>query len=257
MAAAYILIGSASIAAAIVFNLLGTKDVFLFWLGGIVYALAVLVVFWGYYAESNKLISVACKLLRTELKPAEFIYEYEKLNRSADLIVKKPSAQLLNEVIIAYVVLDDKERSLAMAEEMIAAADNDNKEKNKAYARLVKASLLFSYGEAEEGERLFNEARKFKFDFICQAIADAILKDDRAMAREDYTVAEAHNLKLLEKSFPKLDNLGKVLVHYRLGEIYEKLQDKEKAIFHYGYCSEHGGDTALKEKSKAAIERLK
>jgi hypothetical protein len=38
-----------------------------------------------------------------------------------------------------------------------------------------------------------------------------------------------------------------------LGEVYEKLHDKEKAVTYYQYCATHGGETAIKT---SAIEKL-
>ena len=75
------------------------------------------------------------------------------------------------------------------------------------------------------------------------------------MAMGDYKIAEAENLRLLEQTFPKLDNLGKLLVHYELGKIYENLDNTEKAVTHYQYCVEFGGETAIKESAKEAIKK--
>ena len=73
------------------------------------------------------------------------------------------------------------------------------------------------------------------------------------MAMGDYETVKVYNLKLLERSSPKLDNLSKLIVHYKLGELYEKLQDDRKAIENYRYCADFGGETAIK---KAAAEKL-
>ena len=112
---------------------------------------------------------------------------------------------------------------------------------------------MFSCGRIEEAETLFNEVQQHKLDMICCGLVDAILKSDRAMAMGDYKTVEMNYLKVLERAFPKPDNLGKLVTHYGLGEVYEKLQDNNKAIFHYQYCADFGGETAIKQ---SAIEKL-
>ena len=91
---------------------------------------------------------------------------------------------------------------------------------------------------------------------MTSSLYDATLKSDRAMAVGDYKTVEAYSLKMLAQSFPKLDNLGKLVVHYKLGEVYEKLQDKEKAISYYQYCEINGGETAIKESAKEKLQQL-
>jgi len=254
MAICYFVVGSSSIATALLFLNLGIKDDFLFWLGAIACAIGILSIFGGRYAEGKgKLINSANKLVRNELKPAEFINEYEILKNSKDLVINKPSSEILQLVAIAYDSLDNREHCLATVEEMIAVAS----EKKKTYARLIKTSFLFSYDKTEEAEKLFTEIQKLKLNFMCLGLMDAILKSDRAMAMGDYKIVEAYNLQMLEVAFPKLDNLGKLTAHYKLGEVYEKLQDNEKALSHYRYCVDYGGETALKASAKAAIESLK
>ena len=73
------------------------------------------------------------------------------------------------------------------------------------------------------------------------------------MAMGDYKTVEAYNLNALQRSFPKLDNLGKLVVHYKLAEVYEKLEEKNKSIIHYQYCADFGGETAIKT---SATEKL-
>ncbi|MBQ9161639.1 MAG: hypothetical protein IJX74_00035 [Clostridia bacterium] len=254
LAGIYFVLGSGCITVAIVFVSLGIEADLLFWLGGIAYALEAPLILFGRYAEGKgEWINRGNRLVRNELNPAEFIKEYELLKNSEELVVNKPSIEVLQLVAIAYDSLNDRENALATADEMIAVAG----EKKKAYANLVKVSLLFSYKKTEEAEKLFEETQKLKLDFVCTALVDAILKSDRAMAMGDYKLAEARNLKMLEQTFPKLDNLGKLLVHYGLGEVYENLQDNEKAVLHYQYCIEHGGKTAIKESAQSAIDNLR
>ncbi len=156
-------------------------------------------------------------------------------------------------VAVAFDSLDDRENALATVDEMIDVASD----KRKAFANLFKISFLFSYNKNEEAELLFDEVQKQKLDFMCQSIVDAILKSDRAMAIGDYKTVETYNLKMLERRFPKLDNLGKLVVHYKLGEVYEKMQDKEKAVAYYQYCATCGGETAIKESAIGKLQDLK
>ena len=208
-------------------------------------------IFWGRYAEGKgNLVNLGNKLVRNELKPAEFIKHYEFLRNSNDLIICKPDIEILQLIAIAYDSLDDRENVLATVDEMIDIAND----KKKAFVNLIKCSFLFSYEYIEEAELLFNEVQKQKLDFMCNGLADAILKSDRAMAMGDYKTVEAYNLQLLERTFPKLDNLGKLITNYKLGEVYEKLQDSSKAATYYQYCADFGGETAIK---KSAIEKLK
>lgn len=250
MAIGYFLIGSFAIATWFVFNSIGFYEKFLLILGIITYLLGVLFVFCGRYAEGKgKLINLGTKLVRNQLKPAEFIKHYQSIKNSDDLVVNKPSLDVLQLIIVAYDSLNDKENALATADEMI----NVSSDKKKNFSKLIKTSLLFDYGKTQEAEALFNEVQSEKLDFMCTGLVDTILKSDRAKAMADYKTAEAYNLKLLERSFPKLDNLGKLVVHYQLGEVYEKLQENEKAVAHYQYCVNFGGETEIK---KSAIEKL-
>lgn len=254
MAICYFILGSIDISLWVVFNIMGIEENFLLILGIIVYLLCVLMIFWGRYAEGKgKLINLGNRLVRNELKPAEFIREYEALKKSNELVINKPSIEVLQLVAVAYDSLDDRENALATVDEMIDVA----RDKRKVFANLFKTSFLFSYDKREEAELLFEESQKQKLDFMCQSLADAILKSDRAMAVGDYKTVEIYNLKLLERSFPKLDNLGKLVVHYKLGEVYEKLQNMEKAVTYYQYCATYGGETAMKKSAIGKIQNLK
>ncbi len=250
IAICYFLLGSISIVLWAVFNSMGINEKYLLILGIILYLLCVLIIFWGRYAEGKgKLINLGNKLVRNELKPAEFIKRYELLKSSDNLIIKEPSIEILQLVSVAYDSLNDRENALATVEEMIDIAT----EKKKAFANLFKTSFLFSYDKKEEAEILFNEMQKQKLDIISKSLFDGILKSDRAMAMGDYKTVEMYNLNMLQRTFPKLDNLGKLVVHYKLGEVYEKLQEKDKAITYYRYCVDFGGETAIKS---SAIKKL-
>ncbi len=250
MAICYFVLGTVCFTFAILFTNMGIDSTFLFALGIIVYVLNVFIIFFGRYAEGKgKLINLGNKLVRNELKPAEFIKHYELFKNTDDLLIKKPSIEILQLVMMAYDSLDDRENALLTVEEMIAVAN----EKKKAFVNLLKVSLLFVYDRTEEAELLFNEVQKQKLDAFSTSLVDAILKSDRAMVMGDYNIVETYNLKILERSFPKLDNRGKLVVHYRLGEVYEKLEKNSKAVTHYQYCADFGGETAIKT---SAIEKI-
>lgn len=249
----YFAIGSLFIALGVRLTVLDADANFMFVLGAFCYACCPIIIAWGLYAEGKGKIIVSCnKLLRNELKPHEFIEEYKKLESSTDLIVNKPSIEVLQLVVIAYDVLDDRENSLSVADEMISVASK----KKKTYAKLIKCAILYSYDMVDEAEAIFTEARASKLNFLCQSLSDAILKSDRAMALGDYKTIEEYNLKALSQAFPKPDNLSKLMLHYKLGEVYEKSQSYDKAITYYQYCVDNGGETALKESAKSALQRI-
>ncbi len=250
---AYFLLGSFCVAAGAVFAFFGAGSKLLFVLGTVCVVMCPLCIAWGLYAEGKgKLINLGNKLVRNELKPAVFIREYEQLRNTAGLVLSKPSIEVLRLAATAYDALDDRENCLSAVEEMIYAAS----EKKKMFAKLIKSSFLFSYGMVEEAEALFAEARTAKQDVSCRVLADAILMSDRAMAMGEYQTAEGYHLKMLTQTFPKLDPLSKLVIHFALGEVYERTQDREKAIFHYTYCVDHGGETAIKESARSALERV-
>lgn len=253
MAIGYFVVGSFCVAAGAVLAFLGAGSKLLFVLGGICYALCPLFAVMGLYAEGKgKLIALGNKLVRNELKPAAFIREYEQLRHTAGLVWNKPSIEVLQLVSVAYDSLHDRENCLSVMDERIAATS----EKKKIYAKLIKSSILFSYGRVEEAEALFAEACTAKQDFMCRALVDSILKGDRAVAMGEYKTAEMHCLNLLARTTPKLDNLGRLVIHFQLGEVYEKLQSNEQAIPYYQYCVDHGGETAIKEAARSALERV-
>ena len=136
----------------------------------------------------------------------------------------------------------------------VSAVNTITKENKKTYAKLLKVGFLFASGKIDEAENLFVETQKQKLDFMCNALVDSIMKCDRAMAMGDYKIVEAYNLKLLDRTYPKQDNLEKLLAHYNLGVVYEKLEDREKASSYYYYCINYGGETAIKTE---ALSRLR
>lgn len=238
---------------AIVAALLDIDSTMLFILSILLFLWGVLGIFTFLKNEGKvKYIKLANKLVNNELRPAEFIKEYELLRNSQDLVIKKPSIEILQLVLAAYDSLGDEENSLAIADEMIAVASD----KKKSYAKLMKSAILFSHGKVEEAEAIFSEAQSGKRDFLTIALTDILIKSDRAIAMGDYKIAEAYFLSSLEQTFPKPSNLSKLSGHYGLGEIYEKTGEKEKALTHYQYCAENGGETYMKSAAEAAIKRL-
>ena len=253
MAAAYFVLGGFAILLDSTFKAIGVGDGALFIIGVIAFAAGALFALLGYYVEGEgKLINLGNRLIRKELRPAQFIKEYESLKNSCDLVVNKPSFDVLLLVVLAYDCLDDQEKCLAAMDEMISVA----KGKKKNRARLFKASVLFAYGQKEEAQALLVEIQGQKLGVLSTAMMDIIIKTDRAMAMGDYETAKAYYLQMLENESKKSDNYAKLAGNYKLGEIYEKLNDKEKALTYYKYCAENGGETAIRPLSVSALERL-
>ena len=254
IALCYVVLGSLCMAAGAILATWGANVKLLFALGAFCYIFCPIIIVCGLYTEGKgRLINSGNKLVRNELRPSEFIKEYLRQRNSTELIVNKPSIEVLQLVAIAYDSLNDRENCLATVEELVAVAS----EKKKMLAKLIKCSILYSYDMTDEAEAIFTDVRATKQNFICQALTDGILKSDRAKAMGDYSTIEAYNLKRLTQKFPKLDNLAKLIYHFNLGEIYEKTQNNEKAIPYYQYCVDHGGETAIKECARAALEKLK
>ena len=252
MAILYFLIGSVSIAFGVCFNSLGFYDSSFFVIGIVLYLICPPIVLWGRYSEGvGKVVARYNKLVRRELKPAEFIKEYEELKASPKLVVCKPRYDLLGCLCVAYEYLGDHEKALSVAEESISVAG-----KKKSRALLLKASLLYSCDRVEEAERILEEVERSNPDLISKGMIDMIRKSDRAMAIGDYNTAIITGLVRLEQKFPKLDNLAEVVLRCGIAEAYEKLGDIENAVIYYRYCAEHGGETAIKTTAQTALERL-
>lgn len=250
---AYIIVASFCVVSSVYLASLGEENK-LWCLGVALYILCPLIVLCGIYAEGKgKLVNLGNKLVRNDLNPREFIAHYENLKSSPDLVVNKPSLEVLLMVLAAYEALDDKERIFATLDEMLLIA----KDKKKSFVKLLKASCLFDNGKIDEAEALFSEVSSSKTDFLCVALSDSILKTDRAKAIGDYKTAEVNLLKRLEQKFPKRDNLSNLVLYFNLAEIYEKTADIEKAVSYYEYCVQNGGETAIKASAKEALERLK
>ncbi len=249
----YIIAASACILTSKFLEDTGVGDGFLFYLGIIMYVLCPIVVYCGYYTESRgNLINLGNKLVRNELKPAEFIEKYENAQNAEGLIVKKSCFDVLQFVLLAYDCMGNTEKALEVVDEMKA----DGKESRRKLAELLESSILFSSGKVNEGEAIFTRMRSEKLDFRCTSFADTIFKTDRAMAMGDYRTVEAYALKMLEQKLPKPDNLAKLTLNYMLGAAYEKLGEKEKAIVYYKVCLEIGGETVYGSDAASALEKL-
>ena len=250
----YLVLGTVCIGLSVLFKAMDISAPALAILGVITYLLCIIMAFCGWYAEGKGiLLNLGNKLVRHELKPAEFIRHYEALQNADDLVVKKPDLDVLQLVAVAYDVLDRREKVLATVDEMIAAAGD----KKKAFVQLIRCSYLFSYGQTQEAESLFSKLQKQTLDVMCRGFVDAIWKLDRAIAMGDYQTAEVFCLNILDCSFPKTDPLGKLVTHFQLGEIYEGLQEREKAVTHYQYCADFGGETAIRTVADQKLLALK
>lgn len=253
MCIVYFFLGSISLALSVAFSF-GTPDLTLFWLGISLYALIPIFAFWLRSAEGKgKPLALGYRLLRRDMRPAAFLAEYEALKNAPDLMICRPSTDLLQMVAVAESMLGHTDRALATVEEMIATAPK----KKLTYAKMVKVSFLFVAGKIEEAEALLFTLRTGKLDILSQTLASAILEGDRAMAIGDYKTVEASRLRQLDSRFPKLDNLGRLAVHYDLAEIYMKMGNTESATLHYRFCAENGGETVLRENAIAALEWLR
>lgn len=249
----YLAVSGGCFLSAMYFGAMGQNFGSFLILGAIAFLLSIpLFLLHRYDEKKGALIQVGYKLLYQELKPAEFIKEYELLKGSDHPVAKNPRVVTLQLVVVAYDVLNEKEKALEIVNEMAAIAP----EKKRAYVNLLKVSLLYDCGRTEEADKLFEETHELKLDIMAKALSDGIINAERAIAKGDYKLAELYYLKSLECTFPKPDNLSKLIFHYELAKLYEKMQENEKAIPHYQYCAENGGQTAMRESAKLALERL-
>lgn len=258
VAAIYFLIGSFSLAAGLglggLFRDTGVNTAPLIRLGVIAYAVGILSIFWGRYAEGKgKLLAKGNRLIFRELNPAEFIREYDARRAAPGLVVCRPGTELLQLLAAAYDALNDRAAALAAADAQLAAATG----KQVTRARIAKASLLYSYDRTEEAEAIFTEISRQKLGALDALLYDALLKADRAMARGDYRTAEAYCLKKLSGGFPKPTPLETLYLHGKLALLYERLGEREQAMEHYRYCAENGGGTALRGEAAEALARLR
>lgn len=248
------ILGSLCIGIALFSNLFFDLNVDLYITVGLIcIVLGILTAIFTPSAEGkDKLIKSANNLLYRELRPSEFIKQYETLKNSSDLAVKRPDYEVLRCVASSYLALMDKEKCLATVEEMIAVAP----EKKRMRTLLFKSAILFSFGEAEEGEKLFAKANESALGLSDRNFSDVILKCERAMAFGEFKTAQAYLTHVASRNSALDTPLLKFSAHLDLARIYEKLGDAENAVLQYRYCVNNGGEMPAKELAVAAIERL-
>lgn len=251
--AEYFVLGCFCIVCNFILSWLGAFSTFLLVLGIVVILLCPLIFLYGRYVEGKAIhINKANKLVRKQLKPAEFLKYYNSLKNNDSLIINKPSFEILYFVYCANDVLNGSISNDTVVDEMIEAAND----KKKNFAQLIKVSHLYSCGRIEQADSLLYEIQKQKLDTRCNLLIDGILKVDRAKVMRDYRIAEVYLLNALNRSFPKPDNLSKLIYNYSLGEVYEGLNDTKKAIQYFEYCSKFGGETAIKSVSAEKVKSL-
>lgn len=153
----YFLLGIIGLAIATLLHILGGDATFFFVFFGIIFALGFLFLWVGLYSEGKgKMIALGTKLVRNELKPAEFIKQYEILKNSNDLVIKKPSTEILLLVMAAHNALDNDEAALAVTDEMIAIA----KGKKKSRAMLLKHRFCFQSTKKRKPSHCFKRRKK-------------------------------------------------------------------------------------------------
>jgi hypothetical protein len=248
------IVGTMTIIFGVILKSFNAEGQTLFFLGGFFYFLCICSYFGGKYAEgAGKLINLGNSLVRNQLRPQEFITLYEERKTRTDLIIKKPRHDVLVLVAQAYNLLDDKEKCLLIADEMISVSND----KNRNYAELIKVSYLFDCGMVEEAEEMFLNIQKRKVSILHNLLAESIHKTDRALALKDYHTVELYCLKSLAQTFPKPDNIAKLVAHFALAHAYEGMNRKQDAIIQYEYCVKNGGQTAVVNHAKEALSTLK
>lgn len=249
----YIGLGTVSFIFYFLFSLEGISAELFVLLGILSFVLSILSFVSGRYGEGTaKLLKNGNKLVYKQLRPAEFIKQYEAKRYSPENIVSKPDFNVLSLVVLAYDILGDTEQKLITLEELIATAP----EKKKNIAKLHKAAVLFDLGNTEEADRIFSEVQSGKMNAIAKAVADTVLKTDRAMALGDYKTAETYNRQLLARSFPKQSPLSLLVINFNLAKICLNTGRADEAKTYYLYCAEHGGETAVKTEAEQILETL-
>lgn len=247
-------VGSACMVSALVFACWQAEWTELFVLGILAYLLCVSTVFLNRQNEGvNKHLLLGSRLILRELKPAEFLRQYEALRNAPNLVINRPRPEILQMVALAHHVLNDNEKALAAYDEAIAVAGG----KKEATAKLLKAAALFGCGRVPEAEALFAEARAAELNWLGRKLVDTLLKTDRAKALGEYETAMTYYRQLLERQSHRMDNLNRLMLHFELGDLCEKVQDPQNAVLYYQYCVSYGGETGIKTAAEAALERLR
>lgn len=222
-------------------------------LGGICLFLGFFSGLCGRYTEGmGNLINRGNRLIFQELRPAEFIRLYEQRRDDPSNVIAKPDPTVLQFLATAYDSLGDSDNALRALEQMRTAAPP----RKNAYIQLLQASLLFSVGHTEEATALYDSALETKLDWMGQALADTVMKGDRALALGDYSTAEAYFRQALVRQFPKNTPLGILIARFALAKICLATGRCEEAREHLRYCTANGGETNIPAQALAMLEKL-
>lgn len=205
------------------------------------------------YTEGKaKLVSKGIKLVRRELRPAEFVRLYEEKKNCPDNAVIKPDVEVLCILLLAYDLLGKSDKVLEVLDEM----DSASNEKTKKRVKLIRAGILYDMSMVEEAEAIYGEVASSKLDFATKMSLDAVIRGDRARALGDYVTAEAYFKQNLDASSKNTDPCTLLNCHINLGEIYVAKGEGEKAREHLCWCAENGGETAVKTKAEEMLKNL-
>jgi len=207
----------------------------------------------GRYSEGKgKLLLKGRRLVLQELRPAAFITLYRETSASPNLVVAHPDPDILEMLFTAYGAAGDEQSQLAALEEMLATAPE---KKRKKYL-LFRSAYLYAAGRTEEAEQIYSAVTAQKLSLQEAAIADAVLKSDRAMAFGDWTTAENYIKARLAASFPPKTPYEILSFRFALAQVLLKSGRPEKAAPHLAYCAENGGETAIRSKAAALLQTL-
>ena len=128
MAICYFILGAFLIVIASICALIGLEYKLALILGIFMFLMIAPIICFGRYVEGKgKLINMGNKLVRNDLKPAEFINEYNTLKNSTNLMINKPSFEVLHLLAVAYESLRDYENTITIVNEMIEIAPKKKK----------------------------------------------------------------------------------------------------------------------------------
>ena len=246
----YLLVATFCFLNGIVFAIFEMECTIFFILGSLCLVLTPLFYKLGRYAEGKgKLISKGNRLVFHQLRPAEFIRLYEEKRNDPGNVISKPDYDVLQLLLTAYDAQGDKNRALETVEQMITIAPA----KKINVAKLLKASLLFDSGRFDEAEAIYRDVVNGKMDIMSKALADAVMKSDRALALGDDTTAESFSRQALTQTFPKPTPLSMLSAHYHLAGICYRTGRMEEAQEHRKYCIENGGETAIQQDALKGV----
>ena len=204
------------------------------------------------WAYGNKILTRATKLVYNELRPGQFIEEYDALRNSPNLVVNKPSQSVFQLVAYAYYLMGEREKCLETYDEMIKTANA----KKRPYATLLKVSAMYEYGMCDEAEKLFLETQRGKLTLVQVGLVNNVIKHERAMVRGDYNIAESSMHEIIGRDFPKPNNSELLVCHWRLAKIHMEKDEIDLAIPHLDYCATSGGETAIRTEAMKKLSEL-